>query len=88
MSRASIRADARSLTVRVPLAIRKQGGRKVVVAPDGQAWAPPRARIDSTLVKALARAHRWKRMLEGGEFGSISDLAKAEKINESHSVHE
>jgi hypothetical protein len=37
-------------------------------------------RIDNTLVKALARAFRWKRMLESGEFASISELAEREGI--------
>ncbi len=40
--------------------------------------------IDSALVKAIARAHRWQRMLESGEYGSITELAAAEKINPSY----
>ena len=76
-----------SLTVRVPLAIRRRGGRKVVVTPEGESVAtstPPRTRVDSTLVKALARAHRWKRLLENGTYASISELAKAEKIDRGY----
>lgn len=73
-----------TLTVRVPLAIKKRGGRKLVIAPDGAPWSPPHAHIDNTLVKAIARAHRWKRKLESGEFASIAELAAAEKINESY----
>lgn len=76
--------DQRTLTVRVPLAIKKRGGRKLIIAPDGAPWSPPRARIDSTSIKAIARAHRWKRMLESGEFASVAELAAAEKINESY----
>ena len=45
-------------------------GLKLVVTPDRAHWAP-RPRIDGALVKALARAHRWQRMLEGGKYGSI-----------------
>jgi hypothetical protein len=76
--------DQRTLTVRVPFAIKKRGGRKLVIAPDGAPWSPPRARIDNTLVKAIARAHRWKRLLEGGHYASVADLAAADKINESY----
>jgi hypothetical protein len=36
------------------------------------------------MLKALARAHRWKRLLETGEFSSVTELAAAEKINLSH----
>src|SRR5215207_9934752 len=48
------------------------------------ALAPRPARVDGTLVKALARAHRWQAMLEGGGHGSIEELARAEKINPSY----
>ena len=41
-------------------------------------------RTDSTLVKALARAFRWKRMLESGEFATIAELAEREGIVPSY----
>jgi len=81
---ASLAKDARTLTVRVPFALRKRGGRKLVVAPEGATWGAPRPRVDSAMVKALARAHRWKRLLESGRFGSVAELAEAEKINQSY----
>ena len=77
-------APAQVLTVRVPFTIRKRGGRKLTIAADGSILAPPRPRIDSTLLKALARAHRWNRLLETGRYGSAADLAAAEKINPSY----
>ena len=74
-----------SVTVHVPMTFRKRGGRKLVVAPDGGTWVQhPRARIDNTMIKALARAFRWRRMLETGHFGTIKEMAAAEKINESY----
>ena len=85
MSGAEISQDGSTLTVRIPLIFRKRGGRKVVIAPYGSdSWAPPRPRVDNTMVKALARAHRWKRMLESGESATVHDLAVAEKINPSY----
>jgi hypothetical protein len=33
------------------------------------------------MVKALARAFRWKRMLETGRYASINEIAAAEKID-------
>ena len=76
--------DGRTVTVRVPLAFRKRGGRKLVLTPDGHAWSRPSARVDSTLIKAMARAHRWKSRLETGEHGSVTELARSEKINMSY----
>ncbi|NJO56771.1 MAG: hypothetical protein HC834_11115, partial [Rhodospirillales bacterium] len=69
----------------VPMTFKRRAGRKLVVAPNCvDAWAPPRARIDNTMIKALARAHRWRRMMESGEFATVQDLAAAEKINPSY----
>ena len=76
--------DGRTVTVRVPLTVRKRGGRKQVVMPDGACWGQPRPRIDNTMVKAIARAHRWKRLMESGRFASVTELAEAEKINQSY----
>ena len=73
-----------TLTVRVPFVIRKRGGRKLAIAADRSILAPPRPRIDSTLVKALARAHRWNTLPETGRYGSAAELAAAEKINPSY----
>ena len=74
------------LTVHIPLTVRRRGGRKVVIAPDGTE-APAvgaAARIDSTLVKALARAFRWRRMLETGAVATVGEIAGREKINKSY----
>ena len=72
---------AQMLTVRIPLCIRKRGGRKTMIAPNILAMP---ARVDVTLVKALARAFRWRRLLEDGSYSTIKELAAAEKINASY----
>jgi hypothetical protein len=75
---------AQMLTVRVPLAVRKQrGGRKLMIAPATTANRGSSA-PDSTLIKALARAFRWRRMIEAGRYATINELAAAEKINSSY----
>ena len=77
--------DGRTITVHIPIALRHQGGRKQVVTPAGATpWIPAPTRVDSTLVKAIVRAHRWRDMLESGEYATVRDLAKAEAINESY----
>ena len=79
-----------SVTVMVPLTIRRRGGRKQIIGPDG---APVRAgeaegvaatRGDPALVKALARAFRWRRMLEEGRYASVRELAKAEGVDRAY----
>ena len=72
-------------TVIVPFTIRKRGGRKLVITPDGVAAAPaPRARFDSALLKALARGFRWRKLLETGDFATIEEVAASENINPSY----
>ncbi len=66
-----------TMTLHVPFRIVKRGGRKKMQMPDR---VRPERTPDSTLVKALARAFRWKRMLESGEFATIAELAEREGI--------
>jgi hypothetical protein len=57
----------------------------VVLTPTGGIeWTTRQPAIDNALLKAVARAHRWRRMLESGECASTGELAKAEKINQSY----
>ena len=70
-----------TVTLHVPFRVVKRGGRKDMQLPEGT--AQPR-RTDNTLVKASARAFRWKRMLEAGEFATIAELAEREGIAPSY----
>ncbi|SFK79157.1 hypothetical protein [Shimia haliotis] len=70
-----------TVTLHVPFRIVKRGGRKEMQLPEG---APQSRRTDNTLVKALARAFRWKRMLESGEFTTMVELAEHEGIAPSY----
>lgn len=86
-----------SLTVEVPLTIRRRGGRKQIIGPNG-ASTPTDADVagvaglagvtptrgDPVMVKALARAFRWRRILEDGRHASIRDLAKAERVDRNY----
>jgi len=70
-----------TVTLHVPFRVVRCGGRKEMQLPEGA--TQPR-RTDNTLVKALARAFRWKRMLESGEFATIAELAEREGIATSY----
>ena len=82
---ANISPDGAQVTISVPLQFRRRGGRKQIFAPDGHRCRHvTRPQIDSTLVKAIARASRWQRMLESGHYASIAELARAEQIDASY----
>lgn len=70
-----------TVTLRVPFRIVKRGGRKEMQMPEG---ASTQRRPDNAIVKALARAFRWKRLLESGEFATIAELAAREGITLSY----
>jgi hypothetical protein len=86
MTEPSPTANGRTVTVRVPISIRRRGGRKLVLVPDGAnvTTAPVRRHVDNAMVKAIARAFRWREMLENGTHATIAEIAAAEKINASY----
>jgi hypothetical protein len=82
---AETRLDGTTLVVRIPMRFQRRGGRKRIVTPDGSALAPStKPQPDSTLVKALARAWRWQRMLDEGVCTSVSEIGDAENISKSY----
>lgn len=70
-----------TVTLHVPFRLMKRGGRKEMVFPEG---AEQTRKTDNALVKALARAFRWKRIMESGEFATIAELAEHEGIAPSY----
>ena len=46
-------------------------------------WAP-RPRVDNAMVKALARAFRWRKMLDEGAHATLEDLARAKGVARSY----
>ncbi len=69
-----------TVTVTIPFRVTKRGGRKEVQLPPGANNRSP----DHTLIKAVARAYRWRRILEDGEMGTIAELAEHENISPSY----
>lgn len=71
-----------TITVHVPMEFTIRGGRRIIISE--RVAPPPQPRIDKALLKALARAHRWRQLVEDGTYASITDLAKAQGVNESY----
>ena len=72
------------VTVHVPLKFVARGGRKAIFVPVFNAPPPPHVNQNSALIKALARAHRWRKLIEDGEYASITELADARGVNQSY----
>ena len=73
-----------TLTIRIPMRLQRRGGRKLIMTPEGVAVPTPKPRRDETLVKALVRAHRWRRRIESGQAKSITDLAEQEGVTDAY----
>jgi hypothetical protein len=82
MTRATVLADGKPITIHIPLTFWNRGGRKLVVTPDGAEWAQ-RPRIDNAM-EALARAFPWRRMLDGGAHRTLEELARARGVNATY----
>jgi hypothetical protein len=75
--------ELETLTIRIPMRLQRRGGRKLIVTPEGAVPTPKPSR-DQTLVKALVRAHRWRRKIESGQAKSITDLAEQEGVTDAY----
>src|ERR1044071_9102477 len=84
MAKPKIKSDERTITVRIPIKIRRRGGKKLVLAPDGKVAPSFSRRVDNSMVKALARAFRWQELLENGTYATIAEIAEAENIHETY----
>lgn len=69
-----------TVTITIPFRVAKRGGRKEVQLPPGTNNRSP----DYTLIKAVARAFRWRQIVENGDMGTIAELAEHEKISPSY----
>jgi hypothetical protein len=73
------------LHIRVPMALKRRGGRKEIVIPAGLPRRQRSARhAHSALVLAVIRGHCWKELLESGRYASIDALAARMGVNASY----
>jgi hypothetical protein len=76
--------EVETLTIRIPMRLQRRGGRKLIMTPEGAPVPAPKPRRDDTLIKALVRAHRWRRRIESGQAKSITDLAEQEGVTDAY----
>jgi hypothetical protein len=69
---------------RIAIRLQRRGGRKLIMTPEGVAASARKPSRDETLVKALVRAHRWRRRIESGQARSITDLAEQEGVTDAY----
>jgi hypothetical protein len=71
--------------VQVPIAFHRRGGRKIVMIPEGSRGVPsPGPRANAAAIRALARAFRWRKLIETGTYATVAEIAVAETLNASY----
>lgn len=86
MSGITLENRGESLSIRVPMKMKKRGGRKEIIVPEGLPGyvAPERTAYQHALVIACARGHRWKEMLDSGQYGSLHELAESVGVDPAY----
>jgi hypothetical protein len=77
-------AEVAILTIHIPMRLQRRGGRKLIMTPEGVTAPARKPSRDATLIRALVRAHRWRRKIESGQSKSITDLAEQEGVTDAY----
>jgi hypothetical protein len=80
----TLTSDGGGLRIRVPMSLKRRGGRKEIVVAEGLPRRRRTPQAHSALVLAVVRAHRWKELLESGRYHSIDALAARMGVNASY----
>jgi len=73
-----------SITVFIPLAIRKRNGRPKILSPAEMAPASSDGGVEPHVLRAIARAWSWRRKLDAGEASTILDVAQADDVTDRY----
>lgn len=87
VDRMTVHRHGDRISVYIPMTLKVRGGRKEIILPDGllpDNSPAKRLATQDSLVIALARAHRWRKLLESGHYRSIEALAQAIKLDRSY----
>jgi hypothetical protein len=71
-------ASPSTIRVVIPLKIKRRNGRPRVLPP--AEFSDEKPMLDPSTLRAIGRAWGWRRRLERGEAGTLSDIAQAEGV--------
>jgi hypothetical protein len=80
----TLERGSETVRVRIPMKMKRRGGRKVILVPDGlQDPRPMQSQTNIPLAAAVARGHEWQEMFLSGRYGTISELAERIRVDKS-----
>lgn len=65
------------IVLRIPMKLKKRGGRKEVIVPDSLHERVSKTDRDEPLAIAIARAYAWQDLLDSAKYRSIREMAKS-----------
>ena len=82
-----VERDGRMVIV-IPMQFKRRGGRKEIIVPRGAKSATPAVAdnpaVQKPLAIAVARAHRWQKLVDQGRYESMNDLADAAGLDRAY----
>jgi hypothetical protein len=69
------------VTIFVPISIKRRGGTAMIIDPRNAKRQDGQKYFDRNMIKAIAKAYKWKRMLEEEKVQSLADLARKENVS-------
>ena len=81
----TIENDNECVSVRIPMKMKRRGGRKVIIVPDGlESIASNQSYCNISLAVAVARAHQWQELFLSGKYATATDLAHKLGLDRSY----
>ncbi len=77
-------ANEETINIFVPMEIKKRGGTAMVIMPKNISRDECQKCFDEKIIKSIARAHKWKIMLDEERASSLAEIAEKEKVNSSY----
>ena len=85
MTGPTLEHDGDHVVIRIPMDLKRRGGRKEIIVPEGLPGTEQRkSPTQEPLVTALARAFHWQELIDSGKYASVTELAEALGVDRSY----
>jgi len=78
----TITRDGDCIVVHIPMTLKRRGGRKEIIVPQGlDGKTSSKQAAQNAILVAIARAFRWKELIESGRVKNLAEIARANKVD-------
>ena len=81
----TITRDGDCIVVHIPMTLKRRGGRKEIIVPQGlDGKTSSKQAAQNAILVAIARAFRWKDLIESGRVKNLAEIARANRVDGSY----